>query len=264
MFLVQAWAIDTNISELLANAAQRATTPPTLFELQYESFEMSAREGIAVYSAFCGTDNNAANVVSPAYGVPSFYITDNNSTRARAELAGWKTISLSGNPDADILVANMKCKLPRTLPHLFYPLDTYRYLVHCDSKKISGTPEAQIMEQIDLMKQNSSIVMVFNRHPFASNVWEEVEVAMQDMRYKVDETRYREYLARRFRGGHSISDHLAGGFVIRDMDSPMTLIIGSRWYSEILQSGIEDQISLPLIYYHYRKWIGLTSRWTPG
>jgi hypothetical protein len=97
---------------------------------------------------------------------------------------------------------------------------------------------------------------------------------MAQPRYAIDKTYYEDYILER-NGTRSIEsgidnnigvyfgNPLSGaavmmaGFVLRNMDHPMTNVIGLRWYSEILKTGIMCQISLAFVYERYSRYIGI-------
>jgi hypothetical protein len=111
------------------------------------------------------------------------------------------------------------------------------------------------------MSENPSWAMMFNPHPLHNGtVMNELTAALSQPRYQQDKERYIRYLNERLSEEYGLKGDkcIHGGFHIRDMDHPMTFVIGSKWYSEILESGCEDQISLAFIYERYSEFIGLT------
>lgn len=224
----------------------------------------STRKGVALYTVFCGASDNRANVVAiPTLPFPHYFISDNDAVGKLAVSRGWTFIGMLGAPDADETEANMKCKLPRTLPNLFGELDLFKYLFYVDSKRahtLSSSQEALVSEIFQM--QRHALAMTFNPHNFIKgDIWEEFEVATQHQaRYRRHKTDYQKYIQTRLQGSTLSGIRLlCGCFSLRDMDHPMTAIIGMNWYAEILKSGIEDQISLSFVYDRYKEFIGLTN-----
>ena len=223
------------------------------------------RKGVAIYTVFCGGSDNRANVVAtPTLPFPHFFVSDNAAVGKLAASRGWTFVAMFGAPDADETQANMKCKLPRTLPNLFGDMDLFKYLVYVDSKRAHTLVSSQeaLMAEISQM-QRRALAMTFNLHNFIKgDVWEEFEVATQHQaRYRRHKADYQKYIQTRLQSstlsGNSL---LCGCFSLRDMDHPMTAIIGMNWYAEILKSGIEDQISLSFVYDRYKEFIGQTNQ----
>jgi len=224
----------------------------------------SPRKGVAIYTVFCGDSSNKANVISaPSLAFPHYFISDNEATGLAAASKGWTLIGMPGNPDSDENSANLKCKLPRTLPNMFGTLDDYKYLIYVDSKRVNalaGKHEA-LMTEISKFS-NERIAMIFNLHNLIKgDVWEEYEVAVQHQsRYRKHKLDYQRYIQNRLHNSTlSGSRLLTGCFSIRNMDNPLTAVIGMNWYSEILKSGVEDQISLSFVFDRYKRFIGITN-----
>ena len=231
------------------------------------------RTGFAIYTVFCGANTNDANIVPgrilnttrsfQIYGkteeIHYFYATDNPETKLRSERAGWKVINLKGSPEADELDANYKCKLARCIPQLLPELGSFQYILYVDSKKIGGLDFSGLAIEFEKLRENGYAI-IFNKHPWWTGVEKELSMALQQSRYKREERQYRKYIKDRLKR-FGESDLLAGGFMLRDMNHVMNLIIGAAWYSEILTCGIQDQLSLAFVYQRYRPFIGLTERW---
>lgn len=223
-----------------------------------------ARQGIAVYTVFCGDGNNKANVVmAPVVAFPHYFVSDNEAAGQLAASRGWIFVRMFGNPDPDEIAANMKCKLPRTLPNLFGDLDLFKYLVYVDSKRANTLVDKDDAIRNEISKLDRvEAALVFNLHNFIKgDVWEEFEVATQHQaRYRKHRADYLKYIQTRIHNSTlSGNKLLCGCFSIRDMDHPMTAVIGMNWYAEILKAGIEDQISLTFIYDRYKRFIVLTN-----
>lgn len=252
------------------------------------------RSGIAFFTTFCGSKGNVRNIIPPVYeNIDCFLITDNYYTKIEAEKAGYTVIIFDINLDeisssdaaeqplSDEYGAfnhktwrsNMRCKLPRTLPHLFYKLDRYKFLFHLDTSAIQGSNITRILYEVERLNSTlqtssqststySPKAMSFNLHPYSfpekKTVQEELKDSLNQQRYSVDELRYSSYIKSRIEQGLSGAVVLHGGFVIRNMDHPMTTKIGSLWYSETLMVGIQDQISLSFVYEKYQEYILLT------
>ena len=120
-----------------------------------------------------------------------------------------------------------------------------------------------IIKKMMYAKHPPAILMNINllfirRNKKSWDIEDEYSEAMAQPRYRQDAISYRNYInTRKFVYNFSGNTVLSGGFEISDNDHPMTLIIGKAWYSEILKSGIEDQLSLAFIYERYSDYIGV-------
>ena len=225
------------------------------------------RAGTAFYTVSCGHDTNVRNSIDNVVHrhLPFYLITDNNSTALNARNRGWRIIMMPGSPGDDD-DSNFKCKLPRSLPSLYGDLDSFKYLVYGDSKRLSHITKDMIIRQLSRLR-NSSLSILMNPHhtyPGSHSVDDELGMAMGQARYAAHHSEYVAYIESRKNANLSGSFVPCGCYSLRNMDHPMTNVIGARWYAEILKSGIEDQISLSFVYERYQQFISIADeQWWP-
>lgn len=215
----------------------------------------AVREGVAVYSVYCNI-KPSYYVSPPVAGIPSYFLTDNTYSANAASAMGWITIDVGGPPHTDDGGSNMKCKLPRTQPHLYRALDKHKYLVYIDHNH--GSKLARFSEWKHLLNflvgPLGFPVIMFKSEAFQT-VDAEFKAAMLQERYNVDRNKYLMYMNGKFSEGFKGDLVCRGGFAVRNMDHHMSRVIGAAWYSEILLSGIEDQISLAFVVEKYSSFI---------
>ena len=219
------------------------------------------RRGVAVYVVYCGPDNGIGDIVdAPRKEIaflPHYFITDNINTSLRANSLGWNVITLAGTAQVGH-DANLKCKIPRTLPSLFQDLDAYKYLVYIDTKEYKKINVSGLLPVIKQLQKKKKWAFLLHPHPNFpyGGPRAEFHAAMHQERYKIDELKYAAYINSR-EGHFTAKNVFAGGLVVRNMNHYMVNHIGMRWYGEILASGIDDQISLPFVYERYKQFCGL-------
>jgi hypothetical protein len=219
------------------------------------------RTGVAVYTVYCGPQKGSGDIVhapnEKIKDVPHYYLTDNKQTHLKAQSMGWKTIRVRGSVQSGN-DANLKCKIPRTLPSLYEELDAYEFLVYIDSK-VSYIVNEVIYKLIDQLKANPQWAILFHLHPRHTYGGPRAELreARTHARYKVDYASYVRYILARESTMGNATTTLLGTFNVRKMNHVMVNHIGLKWYGEILASGVEDQISLPFVYKRYKEHCGI-------
>ena len=212
---------------------------------------------LAYYSVFCGTDGNEASVVydAPSKAFDCYFITDNENAFQSSKSRGWLSLRMPGEPSDDDVGANMKCKDLRTRPHRYKFLLSYDYLVFIDSKIAKDVHDSRTLSVIQAMP--SSAALVHRRHDLLQNppfsVWQEFHLAMNQPRYKIQEAQTTRYINKKLQSGFRElkSTHLLGGYILRNMRHPNVTGIGEYWYQNILECGIEDQISLFFVHQRF-------------
>jgi hypothetical protein len=204
---------------------------------------------LALYTCFFGTSNNWANVIAePVPGIDCYYITNNPDTYARLASTAWKRIWSDALLVSDIGESARQSKRVRCLPHEIPELRSYEYLVWMDSKLRITESSALLSAVQDL--RNSSAVWAFTRHPLSyTSVWGEYHEAIQHEKYAVEKDRYHAYIESRLKAGYkeSVPQRVCCGFSIRKQGRRVDEI-GSEWFNEIQECGIEDQISFQFVH----------------
>lgn len=134
----------------------------------------------------------------------------------------------------------MDAKRGKACPHDFKELCSFDYSVFLDSKLRVDT------RKIEELICTHGAPAYFRRHPFVTGpVWNEYNLSMYQKRYEVQKDAYRAYIAHQVAQGlvEETPDHLACGFIIRDMHHLAVKEMGEAWMRHIHECGIQDQIS---------------------
>jgi hypothetical protein len=204
---------------------------------------------IAVYSGFFGTSDNWANVVhEPPPGIDGYYFTNNPDTFESLGYTSWRRVwvNLPISPDAN--EGARQSKYLRCCPQDYPELRHYEYLVWMDSK-LKVTDVGKLLEAAEDLRQ-SGAVWAFTRHPLPyTTVWDEYTQAIQYEKYAAEKDQYHAYIESRLKAGYkeSIPQRVCCGFNIRKQGDKVEAI-GRKWLAEILECGIEDQISFQFVH----------------
>ena len=133
----------------------------------------------------------------------------------------------------------------KTMPHEYNDLKNYDFLCFLDSKlaKISETFVENIIAKYFIER---NYALLARKHWFVSNsIWLEYSESMKQHRYRLQESRYKQYIHNQLNNGLSdhVDHHCAGGFLIRNMKHNKMNEINNTWYKHIQECGIQDQIS---------------------
>ena len=143
----------------------------------------------------------------------------------------------------------MTAKDLKARPYNNHHLKRYNYTIFLDSKKAVQEEHAlTILRSIPRDKPIAIREHDFIRPPV--NVWTEFEEAMKQERYTWQRTQVQQYVNQKLSKGYveTLPVHFWCSFIIRDMRNATTKLIGDAWYSDILECGIEDQISMFFVY----------------
>ena len=214
---------------------------------------------LAFYTYFYGSDKNEAYAIPelPSVKYNCYYFTNNKSLYNKLEETKWIRIFNDIKLDDDIYESNMYGKLIKTCPHKFEELKNYSYLCLLDSK-LEKVNELFVEDFINkyLIQQNYALLL--RRHPFVPNcIWFEFSESIKQPRYLNERIKYLNYIIKQLQNGLSdITDyHCACGFLIRNMKHPKINEINETWYNNILECGIQDQISFFFIKQYFKEYI---------
>lgn len=197
---------------------------------------------LCFYTVYIGGSGQVSSVPSLEYDC--YYFSNNVDLLKQATQAGWISIYRNIQTQSEI-ESCFKAKHVKILPHTYDIFKQYKYTCFTDSK-LDVVNENKIKELINkymIEKQNS---MILRRHWFVSpNVYAEVAESFLQGRYREQKDLIYTYIKRQIASGLSeiTEDHMACGFIIRDMYNPITELINNTWYEHIEQCGIQDQIS---------------------
>lgn len=208
---------------------------------------MTNKYNLAFYTYFYGTNNNVAFKIPdiPSLRYNCYYYTNNKTMIEHLKHTNWigiyHDIPLSEDPIESCMVG----KYIKTMPHEINELKNYDFLCFLDSKlnKVSEIFVENIITKY-FIEQNYALLL--RKHWFVFNsVWDEFNASMGQERYRLQKSRYTQYIDNQLNNGLSdhVDNHCACGFLIRNMKHNKINEINNTWYNHIQECGIQDQIS---------------------
>jgi len=202
---------------------------------------------LAIYSTFCGQNNNSGYIVTPAYNeYPCYYYSNNFEILQHAKSQGWIPIFMPEYfpPSNDSIVSATQAKFAKAVPNLLKELNDYRYLCYLDSKVLLDP--TSIPKAIQFMTDNQASLII-REHPFLGpDVWNEFHASLWQTRYCLQQHQMRAYIEKHLAIGKvqaKADHHYWTSLIIRDMTHPEIKKINEMWYQHIQECGIECQIS---------------------
>lgn len=198
---------------------------------------------IVFYTSFFGSDNNKANHIPilPSESYDCLYFTNNRVTIEKLDETGWIGIFVDIPISDDVVQCAFQSKIYKACPHRFSELKKYEYSCYFDTKlKVN---DKIVEEQIENMEKDNKL-LVMSRHKFLSNVMAEFHEAMCQQRYRKDHDRYWSYIHGMVAKGFRLEmpTHYITGYIVRKHCDEIEKM-GEAWYENILECGIECQIS---------------------
>jgi hypothetical protein len=215
---------------------------------------------IAYYTYFFGSQNNYSFLIPP---VPSkeydcYYFTNNKDIYNKLQTTDFIIIFIDNIPIFDDDNKDtMSSKIYRCNPFDIDVLKKYDYVCWFDNKlKVFDEQIENIIYDLD----NSDKSIVFTKHPYAeryNSIWDEFNLSMGTKKYKNEEVNYFNYITKMKKNGYNESNKngfLYGGINIRK-NNEVTKKFGLDWFNNILECGINDQISLYFVSQDYTEHI---------
>jgi len=213
---------------------------------------------LAFYSCYFGGDSNHSKMTPPlpSKKYPCYFYTNNKDTLDNSLRLGWISIFREDIPIYnDSILDTMSSKSFRAFPHNLDELkDNFEYTCWLDSKlAVDENKVEEIIYQLD----NSQKVMALTSHPNNhKSVWDEYHLSIQFQKYGSQKDQYFKYINDKLNNGYSesIKNHYCMGFNLRKK-SEISDKINLDWYNNILECGIEDQISFQFVQQDYSNYI---------
>lgn len=204
----------------------------------------TVKPNLAVYTTYCGTNQNTTFCGKHYTNYPSYFISNNQGALETAEQKGWIPLYLEGyEPVDDPIISATQAKVAKALPHRFPELAEYDFLFYSDDKyKIS---EELIPGLAASLRANRS-PLAMKHHPWLpANVLYEYTESLFQKRYCDQRQMMMEYITSQLREGLKLEakNHYTTMCILRDMRHPDAQNINEAWFSHIGQCGIECQIS---------------------
>ena len=207
-------------------------------------FYITKNNYLAYYSGFTGNNTNESCVIPdlPSEIYDCYFYTNNLDLYEKLKDTKWKRRFLYIEPTSDWNESNFQCKQLKTCPHLFSDLLNYQNTVWLDSKlgKLNETVVLQVMS--DNMLDTD---MLLRRHPYLNGyIWYEVDLTLHQPRYIPLSDQIHKYVFKSIHSGlkDCTEYHVCCGIIIRRMNNNIRAI-GKKWYEDIKDAGVQDQIS---------------------
>jgi len=232
--------------------------------LFYKSFQKVNytlnKSDLAFYTCFYGSNDNVAFKIPP---LPStkfdcYYFTNNTDMIEKIKPYGWipiydKTAPVTNDPVKSCMMG----KKIKVLPDKNEILNKYKYTCFFDSKtpKVS---EDFIQNMITKYFIDNNYALLLREHNWVKpNIWSEYNESMQQERYKKDSEHYKSYINEKLKNGFSetVPKHATCYLLIRNMEHSQISALNQSWYENIMECGIQDQISFFFVKQEYNKYI---------
>jgi len=261
---------DKNKSEIIVNEIFKICKTSRKFNYEYinnkifydEQFKFvnykKNNTKLAYYTCFFGGNNNYSYLIPP---LPSteydcYYFTNNMDIYIKLQDTNFIRVFVDDIPIFnDENKDSMSSKIYRCNPFDINVLNAYEYMCWFDNKlRVFDKDIINIIYELD----NTDKSIVFTRHPYYekyNSIWDEFTLSMNTKKYKNKELNYNSYISKMIMSGYNESfkdGFLCGGFSIRK-NNEISKKFALEWFNNILECGIQDQISLYFVSQKYTK-----------
>lgn len=235
---------------------------------------------LAFYTCFIGSKNNKAYVIPkiPSENYDCYFYTNNKELISELNGTKWIPIYCNEEPSEEVYESNMMAKKYKVLPHKLKELSKYDYTCYFDTKiekkmvwgkqfHLGSLNDEKIEKVIrDNMSDFDKCYMLLVHHNLGPNIYDEFSDSMEQERYRGQKDKIIKYIQSKLiynTGilGHCLSTkespHYCNGFILRNMNDPITKKIDETWYLNIQECGIQDQISFFFVKQFFATKIGL-------
>lgn len=173
-----------------------------------------------------------------------YYFTNNHEIYEKLKNTTYIRIFVDIPVFDNHILDTQSSKLLRCCPHKFEILSKYEYVCWHDSKL--HVYENKVLDAILEMKKHNRLIGL-TKHPYSDrfkSIWDEFNLAMEFEKYASQKEQNIKYIQKKIKEGFSEHNdiHYACGFSIRKMCKEV-YEYNEYWYSNVLECGIEDQIS---------------------
>jgi hypothetical protein len=202
---------------------------------------------LGFYTYFYGSDNNDAYRIPeiPSLKYNCYYYTNNKNLFEKLKNTKWIGIYVDLETTDDLIESCMAGKHLKTSPHKYIELQNFSYLCFLDTK-LENVSEKFVEDFITKYFIEQNYALLLREHPFGyKDVWSEFYQSMEQKRYQLERDKYTNYINKQINNGLSkiTEHHCACGFLIRNMKHEKINEINNKWYEDIQECGIQDQIS---------------------
>ena len=220
--------------------------------LRKVSTSSKPKSHVAVYSTYFGSNQSLTfnkQFVDPNFD--HYFISNNLSLLQNVEKLGWMPIHISLPISRNRILSAQQSKIPKALPHIFEELNQYQYVFYKDDKIDFDT---SLLPSLIKKMESENAALSIRLHPdLTSNVLNEFAVAMHQHRYEAQRGQMVEYISKKVAEGYSLKvDHMFWtSAILRNLKHPDTITINEDWYQNILDCGIECQLSFDFVAQKY-------------
>jgi hypothetical protein len=215
--------------------------------------EANNLEKFAVYSVYFGetaTKTIRNNKINTKY--KHYFISNNRDILNTAQSNGWQPIFVNLPISKNRLVSAQQAKVVKAMPHLLPILNRFEFLFYIDDKVDFNVEK--IFAFVSSLTVNNNSLIIRNHPSKANNILNEFAEAMIQPRYQAQRDQTISYITNKLKSGYSLrtEDLYWTSAILRNMTHPDTRKINEDWYSNILECGIECQISFNFIAQDYK------------
>jgi hypothetical protein len=215
--------------------------------------EANNLEKFAVYSVYFGetaTKTIRNNKINTKY--KHYFISNNRDILNTAQSNGWQPIFVNLPISKNRLVSAQQAKVVKAMPHLLPILNRFEFLFYIDDKVDFNVEK--IFAFVSSLTVNNNSLIIRNHPSKANNILNEFAEAMIQPRYQAQRDQTISYITNKLKSGYSLrAENLYWtSAILRNMSHPDTRRINEDWYSNILECGIECQISFDFIAQDYK------------
>jgi hypothetical protein len=214
--------------------------------------EANNLEKFAVYSVYFGeTATKTIRNTKVNTNHKHYFISNNREILNTAQSNGWRPIFVNLPVSKNRLVSAHQSKVVKAMPHLLPILSTFEFLFYIDDKIDFNVDKIFLL--ITSLTINNKSIIIRNHPSKATNILSEFAEAMIQPRYQAQRDQIISYITYKIKSGYSLrTENLyLTGAILRNMSHPDTRKINEEWYSNILECGIECQISFDFIAQNY-------------
>jgi hypothetical protein len=250
---------DISEIESFLNSINLETLKPILSSNQYQN--PNTNNKFAVYSTYCGpTSNRTFKGKQIKSDIKHFFISNNHEILATASKFGWTPFFLDIPVYDNVVFSAYQAKVAKALPHLFQFLNQYDYTMYLDDKLYF---DDKLLTSYETLLNNANAAIGLREHDFLnSNVLAEFAESMLQKRYYVLKDRTIRYIDEQLSKGQSLkSDKLYWtSAIFRNMKHPKIREINEVWFQNIIDCGINCQISFDILAHSYKDIVSLPNK----
>lgn len=207
----------------------------------------------AIYSTYCGpTSRRKFERKFIQSNVPHYFISNNLDVLDSAKKYGWTPFYLDIPVYDNLVYSAYQSKIAKALPHIFSFLNQHDYTMYLDDKLFF---DEDLLYDFEKLLLNNEAALALREHDFLkANVLAEFAESMLQKRYYVLKDRTIKYLNIQINSGRSLqlSKLYRTGAIFRNMRHSRINEINENWYQNILDCGINCQISFDILAQSYK------------